>query len=267
MFDITPYINHIDIDEPITYITRKKEAITLYPVLTKEANRFISSYDILLIDKNKLGNVDIIQSSYLQFLMQVVLYEDLFGKAGSLVIPHTMEYWKFVSIMELCFKLDKISEQLLIKIDEKGKFVLYIKGVLVDYKDFNNLIQLIMYQNIYGYEDETDMNPDIREALDAYFELVNKGKKPITIERKISIVSSHSGILKKDLLSMTYYSFISLFNAVVEEIDYIVNKNIEANGGKFKQPIEHFAYKEEKGKYAYAFGNKEKMEKGLAKIS
>ena len=123
-----------------------------------------------------------------------------------------------------------------------------------------------MYQNVYGYEDDTDMNPDIKQAIDEYYSLVNKGKEPITLERKISVVTAHNGIMKKELLLMTYYSFMSLFEAVVDEIDYIVNKNIEANGGKFKQPIEHFVYRDKKSKYSNAFGKKESLEKGFKKI-
>jgi hypothetical protein len=266
MFDITPYQNYIEIDSPIPYITRKKETVMLYPVLTKDANKFVPSYDILRIDKNKIGDVNIIQSSYLQFLLQVVLYDDLFGGADGVKAPHTIFYWKFIRILELCFQLDNISEQFLIKINDKGKFVLFIKDILIDYKDFNNIIQLIMYQNVYGYEDDTDMNPDIKEAIDEYYALVNKGKETVTLERKISIVTAHTGILKKELLLMTYYSFMSLFEAVVDEIDYVVNKNIEANGGKFKQPIEHFVYRDKKSKYSNAFGKKESLEKGFKKI-
>lgn len=262
MFDITPYKDYIEIDSPIPYVTKKKEIVMLYPILTKDANKFINSYDILRIDKNNIEDINIIQSSYLQFLFQVVLYNDLFKK----IEKPSPYYWKFIYIMELCFKLDDINKQLLIKVNDKGKFVLYIKDVLIDYKDFDNLIQLIMYQNVYGYEDESDMNTDIKQAIDEYYALTNKGKEIVSLERKMSIIGAHTGILKKDLLPMTYYSFLSLFEATVEEIDYIVNKNIEANGGKFNKPLEHFVYKNKKSKYAGAFARKEKVEQGLQKI-
>lgn len=261
-FDVTPYRNFIETDRPIPYYTRENQKIELYPVLTKNSNDFINSYRILTIDKNAIGDVQIIQSSYLQFLLQVVLGKDLFTK----VETHSQQYWQFVKIMELCFNLDKIEEQFVIRIDNKGKFILEIKGVTINYKDFDNIIQIIQYQNIYDYEDERDVNPDYKKAVDEYYSLINRDKEPLTLERKISIISAHNGILKKDLLEMTFYSFNSLFNAVVEQIDYIVNKNYEANGAKFKKPIEHFAYRNKKSKYADAFVNKKSIEKGLKNV-
>ena len=261
-FDITPYRNYIEMDKPIPYVTRHKQVISLYPVKLKEANDFVNCYNVLTIDKNIFEDIEIIQSSYLQFLLQMVLGQDLFGK----VEKHSMRYWQFVRIIELCFGLNKIEEQFKIKINEKGKFILEINDVIIDYKDFDNIIQIIQYQNIYDYEDERDLNPDYKKAVDEYYSLVNKNKEPITLERKISIVSAHNGMLKKDLLEMTFYSFTSLFNAVVEQIDYVVNKNFEANGGKFKKPIEHFAYKNKKGKYADAFVNKKNIGQGFKNV-
>ena len=261
-FDISPYKSYIETDQPIPYYTRENQKIELYPVLTKNSYDFINCYSILTIDKNAIGDVQIIQSSYLQFLLQVVLGKDLFTK----VAEYSRQYWQFVKIMELCFGLDKIEEQLVIKIDNKGKFVLEIKGVNINYKDFDNIIQIIQYQNIYDYEDERDVNPDYKKAVNEYYSLINRDKEPITLERKISIISAHNGILKKDLLEMTFYSFNSLFNAVVEQVDYMVNKNYEANGAKFKKPIEHFAYRNKKSKYADAFVNKKNIEKGLKNV-
>lgn len=262
MFDIAPYLDYIEMDVPIPYLTRNKEIVNLYPILTKDSNKFIKSYDILKIDKNSINDINIIQSSYLQFLLQVVLYEDLFTK----VLKPSVYYWKFIHILELCFKLDNINEDFIIKINDKGKFILFIKGVLIDYKDFDNLIQLILYQNIYDYEDESDMNDDVKKTINDYYSLVNKGKEVITVERKISVITAHTGILKRDLLSMTYYSFSSLFEAVINEIDYVVNKNIEANGGKFKRPIDHFVYRDKRSKYENVFVRKDKIEQGLQKI-
>lgn len=265
MFDVKPYLNYIDMDEPIPYITRRKELVTLYPILVKDSNKFINSYDILTIDKNSMGNIDFIQSSYLQFLLQIVLYNDICSGMDKDFI-HSENYWKFTNILELCFGLNKIHEEFGIKINDMGKFILNIKGSIVDYKDFNNIIQLIMYQNILGYEDETDINPDIKEEIDKYYRVVNKGIESVSLGRKCSIITAHTGIQKKDLMLMTYYSFSLLFDCVVEEIDYVVNKNFEANGAKFKKPIEHFVYKHKVNKYANAFGDKNSLEKGLKKI-
>lgn len=264
MFDIKPYQSYIELDKPIPYFTRKNQVIELYPVLLKDAYDFLNCYNILTIDKNTVGNIEIIQSSYLQFLLQVVLGKDLFGK----VEKHSVQYWQFITVMRLCFKLDiKDAEQLKITVNDKGKFLLIVKGIEINYKDFDNIIQLIQYQNIYNYEDESELNPDFKKAVDEYYALRNKGQEPLTLERKMSIVSAHNGMLKKDLLEMTYYSFEALFNSVVQQIDYVVNKNFEANfkanGGKLKEPIEHFAYRNKKSRYANAFVNKRSIEKGF----
>ena len=73
-FDVTPYESYIEMDKPIPYVTRHKQVILLYPVKLKEANDFVNCYNVLTIDKNTFEDIEIIQSSYLQFLLQIRAY-------------------------------------------------------------------------------------------------------------------------------------------------------------------------------------------------
>jgi hypothetical protein len=60
---------------------------------------------------------------------------------------------------------------------------------------------------------------------------------------------------RKAIGDLTMRNFYQLFDILVDESDYIAAKTAEFNGVQFKSPIEHWAYKARKDKYAEAFSD------------
>ena len=59
-------------DTPVPYILQDGE-LTIYPILVKDSALFLSSVDILNIDKNSSSDVRAIQLSYLGYLAEYIL--------------------------------------------------------------------------------------------------------------------------------------------------------------------------------------------------
>ena len=55
-------------DEPVPYILNKSLSIKIYPISLRNSEFFLSSKDILEIDKNSIPDPKIIQMTYLKFL-------------------------------------------------------------------------------------------------------------------------------------------------------------------------------------------------------
>ena len=81
-------------DEPVEYLLNDKNKLLIYPVSLKNSEIFLSSMDILNIDKNSSPSVEIIQMSYLKFLY-------------FLMTQNTIFISKLVNILILCLKLKK----------------------------------------------------------------------------------------------------------------------------------------------------------------
>ena len=55
-------------DKPVPYVVQDK-VITIRPIMLDEAETFLASIDILQHDKNSSSSVEIIQMSYLEYLV------------------------------------------------------------------------------------------------------------------------------------------------------------------------------------------------------
>ena len=89
--------------------------------------------------------------------------------------------------------------------------------------------------------------------VDEYYRLKNKGAKNVTLEHKIICVQAKTGMTLEEIGNLTIRNFYQLFDVIVDEEEYKINKSAEFNGVQFKEPTEHWAYKEKKDKYAEAF--------------
>lgn len=217
------------VDKPVKYILRSKQEIEIFPVKVKDYEFFATSCGILSIDKNSSSDVKIIQMPYLQFLTDFLLKEDINKQ-------------KLLNIFILCFK----KPNLFILFDENKKpFITDLESsILIDAKDFEDIRRIILYQNFLHFDDSY-INPEIKEAINEHKELKNKNIEPVTLERKISIISSHTGITKEKQLEMTIRSHDSLFSEVCGEIEFTTTRAIMAFNG---QEIDHWIFKKKKDK-------------------
>lgn len=221
-------------DIPVEYQLLNKHFIKIYPVLLKDSYIFLSSYDILSIDKNMLPDVEIIQMSYLQFIVDKLL-------------PQSPIYLsKLAEIVLTCLKLKSPS----IVQDDRGKPQLIDKEnseIIITSMDFEDIRRIILYQNLLHYDDEY-VNPDLKKAMDEMDELKSRQYEMPSLERKIAIITAHTGISKKEQMEMTLRSHSFLFEEVGGEVDFNTVRPAAISSGHGGD-LEHWIYRKKKNRF------------------
>lgn len=218
-------------DKPVEY-KLDNYILKIYPINVCDSEYFLSSINLFSIDKNATPSVEIIQMSYLQFIVDVLLMQD---KAN---------LNRLVNLLTLCLHMKEPR----IKLNELGKPIL-IEGnneYSINGQQFEDIRRIILYQNLLGYDDSY-INPDLKKAMIEMDELKNKGYENLTLERKMAIITAHTGLSKKEQLEMTYRSHSLLFEEVFGEVEFTTIRPValfSGNGDK----LEHWIIKKKKNK-------------------
>ena len=222
-------------DIPAIYNISDESQITIYPIMLKDSEIFLASARILQFDKNASPDVEIIQMSYLEFLVK------------KMFPVNKMFVYMLWNILHKCLNVSKWS----IEFDERNKPVLvcYIDDVeyRITSKQFDDITKIILYQNILHYDD-TYINPEIRKNMEEQDRLKMSNIVPPNTERRIAIITAHCGVLKSDQLNMTMRSHQALFDEVCGEVEFTTIRPIAIYGGKGKE-LEHWIYKDKKNKF------------------
>ena len=264
------------LDRPIPY-----KGLNIYPILVKDWYKFISAYDILNIDKTQLNDINVIQMSYLKFMLELIL-SNVDG-----------DIWKdkFLTILELCFNIKcdsryyldnfEYGEILFTKADNEESNI-FINGYNVKFHlagkdraniiindidftatDFKEVIRIIMYQNFIDYDD-TPMSDDFKEIVEKYYHAKNKKIVAPSLEKKISVLMAKSGYNKDSIENMSYRKFEMIFNIIVDEDDYLIGSMAQVQGAKCD--VEHWIYKKNKNKYSEIFRDADEYIKKITAI-
>ena len=219
-------------DEPVDYKLDNGYILKIYPISIRDSEIFLSSVGLFTIDKNSLPDASIISMSYLQFIVDVLMKDKVI-------------YQQFINLLSLC--LDMKDPRLLrnqvgkpILAEGEGKY--FINGA-----QFEDIRRIVLYQNIPHFDDSY-VNPELKKAISEVNELKNKGIEQPTTERKIAIVSSHTGITKKEQLYMTYRSHQLLFEEVCGEVEFATTRPIVLFNGKGNE-LDHWIFKKKKNKF------------------
>lgn len=218
-------------DKPVDYQIKDK-LIKIYPVAVEDSEVFLSSMNILMVDKNSSPSVEIIQMSYLEFIYKI-LFQD------------QTNIDRFVNILKYCLHIN--SPYIGFNENDKPYLVDKENDILIRPKDFDNIRQLILYQNLIHYDDEY-INPELKAAMNEVDELRNKGIDTPTIERRIAIITAHCGLSKQEQLKMTYRSHSLLFEEVYGEVEYTTLRPVAWFGGNGDK-IDNWIYKKKKDKF------------------
>lgn len=237
-------------DKPVKYTLLHGVEINIYPVILENSIFFNSSYGILDIDKNSSSDPEIISMSYLKFLLLKILSED----------NHKQQFY---NICHLCLHmenpyliLDENKKALLIELDAETKSPIFI----ITQKEFEDIRRIILYQNILNYDDEY-INPELKKAMKEQDELLSKKIIAPSLERKIAIISTHTGITQKEQFGMSLRSHSLLFNEVVGEVNYQAIKAISLYAGKTE--MVEWIYPKNKNKYDEYITTVEKYNKSF----
>lgn len=218
-------------DKPVEY-KLDNYILKIYPINVCDSEYFLSSINLFTVDKNATPSVEIIQMSYLQFIIDILLTQN------------KSNLDRFVNLLTLCLHMKAPK----IELNESGKPLL-VEGnneYSINGQQFEDIRRIILYQNLLGYDD-TYINPDLKKAMAEMDELKNKGYENLTLERKIAIITAHTGISKKEQLEMTYRSHSLLFEEVFGEVEFTTIRPValfSGNGDK----LEHWIVKKKKNK-------------------
>ena len=222
-------------DEPVPYKLDDEHTIYIKPISVRDSQFFLDSVDLLTVDKNSLPDPAIIQMSYLQFILDVLLQGDM----------KKVNMQKMQNLLILCLDM---KHPVAYK-NEKGKPYL-VEGnneYQITHKQFDDIKRIILYQNIPHFDD-TYINPEAKAAMNQIDILKSQDYEDMTIERKMAIIMSHTGVLKKDQLDMTYRSHCLLYEEVCGEVEFTTTRPVALFGGKGKE-LPHWIYRKKKNKF------------------
>jgi hypothetical protein len=276
MNDIKAYVDYCSsFGDPIIY-----NNIKIYPVLAKDYQRFLGVVDILKIEKNKVPDVEVIQMSYLYYLIQLIRFDE-------------MVRYAFMTLLQLSFHLDYNEDKLIegfepddillqelpnneevcfingwdVEIKTRGKVAsLVIGGHSISSGEFEDVRRIILFQNLHDFDEiEMNMSDDFRRVVEKYYELKNKGIHSPTVEDKALVIISHTSYTLETVKLLPMRSFDNLFHNIVAETDYIATKALEIHLPKGKS-IDHWIYKPERQKYMDVFQDADSVAKKVTSM-
>lgn len=224
-------------DKPVPYEV-DGGVVLIYPIELMDSELFLASCDILVINKNVTPSVEIIQMSYLEFLVKEVLREEV-NRA------------KLQILLKYCLHLEKPrvvidGNKYLIADDEAD--------VLINSRQFEDIRRIIMYQNVLHYDDSY-VDSDLKKAMEETDALKHSNTELPSVERKMAIITAHCGMPKSEQLKMTYRSHCLLFEEVSGEVEFSTARLMVFLANMFSgkkgrpQEIDHWIYRKKKGKF------------------
>lgn len=271
------------------YVTLQKPVplygLQIKPILVRDFFQFNSAKDVLNIEKNKIPNIDIIQMTYLRFLLMMMLEQDEFKEdfltilALSLGVKYdaTKRNPSFEPNETLTQQIRKDEVEVWINgwdvrfrlSDNKVILCLYDDEDLVEIDDaqFDELRKVILLQNIYKYDD-TEMSDDFRRVVEEYYRLKNKDIVLPTLEDRLMAVCISSAYKLEELYVMPLRLFDALLERSIDKLEYQVNKLIVnlAQGKVEGFNLSHWVYKTKKDKYSEIFTDAQDLVKKVTSI-
>jgi len=204
-------------DESVPYKLKCGYELKISPIKVKDWSIFESSLGVLQIEKNEINDIRIIQMSYLEFLVNVIIPSNE-GYASALF--NIFNY----SMGENHISVGKNKgKDCIILTDEKDIIKAFITS-----KEFDEISKIILFQNMKDYDDRY-LSPDVKEAIQDYFSLRNKESYNPTLEQKKTYTIAKTGILMKDINEMTYRTFEQVYNSCIDTDIYFGQKIIQAS--------------------------------------
>lgn len=233
-------------NEPCSYELKCGGKILIYPIKVKDYQIYEIYNQILQINKNELNDINIVQMSYLQFLVESLFLQD--------------EKYKYQLswILDKCLRYEYISFEY-----NKGKIVIcllkkkendFIIDKIINKKEFDEIIKIILNQNNPNYDDRY-ISLEVRKMVEEYYKIKYKNTEHPNLEKQKAFVSSKIGITSKDLNELNYREFIQIYQANVDSEIYFGDKIIQASYKyEVKENVLHPLFVKQKDKYEEAFG-------------
>ena len=271
------------------YVTLQKP-VPLYnlqvkPILVRDFFQFNNAKDVLDIEKNKIPDINIIQMTYLRFLLTIMIEQDGFKEDFLTILALSLGAKYDATKRNPSFEPNEILTQQIRKdesevwvngwdvrfrvSDDRVVLCLYDDEDLVEIDDaqFDDLRKVILLQNIYKYDD-TEMSDDFRRVVEEYYRLKNKDIVLPTLEDRLMAVCVSSAYKLEELYTMPLRLFDALLEYSVDKLEYQVNKLIVnlAQGKVEGLHLSHWVYKTKKDKYSEIFTDAQDLVKKVTSI-
>lgn len=246
-------------NKPVPYDLKYGGTIKIYPILIEDWHLFNDCYSILTFNKMEIPIPEIIQMSYLQFLLEVLCGDKNDENESEERIANTN---KLIELLKLCihtkdkinFLKDEKNKPNIVLCDSKDNIKLIISP-----KDFDDIKKIILYQNLPNYDD-TYISKDIRDVINETIKTKEGNFEQVTLEDKMAFLGNEIGLTNNDMAKMTYREFDIRYNMAVERMDYQINKTAEYVGNvKFNKKIEHLLRRTKKNKLDEFFVDADKL--------
>lgn len=235
MIDFSLYENELTFGIPIEYFSeyekkykKKEKSINIFEVPVRKYFDFYVSINCLLLDKNIIPDVNIVQMSYLDYLFYLKDYED-----------NPLYLGLMNDLFRMCFRMED-DEEIMWYFDGK-KHILKIKDVYLDKNDFENIKEIICLQNDIDLS-EFELDPEVRKQLQRVKQYKAKHDTSVfSLENKIDGLIVSSNYNEEELLNLSIRKFTRILRRADHKLHYEIYKNAESSGMvKFKTPIKHW---------------------------
>lgn len=261
---------YFQFDIPVPF----KKGLNIYPVSTRNYNKFMICTECLTLDRTEA--IEGLSTTNLGYLLMKMAdkeegakYSQYFSTLCELCFKapsgiKCTKCGKFYTIPDMLRRLaeksesdpicecganDDFEETLKYKIDPKTKkHELIINGITIDDGEFDRIRQIIMYQNLPDYKDDSWVDPVVKEDQEAKRKILARKNKMVDpgIERKIVCVSSQTCYTMEELYELSIRKFLMLLNAVDDAMTYMSTRiGLMTGVVSSKEPIEHWIYKKE----------------------
>lgn len=269
---------YFQFDKPIPF----KGSLVIYPVITQNYNTFLRTSDCLTLNKN--DTTEGILMTHLDFLLNKIenaetgqYWKVKFWKLLEIIFHiengiRCNQCQKIISVSDFLKKAEQAQETGELKCDDCGssnfeeviRYIsnsqtnrkeLMVNGVKITAKDFERLRQIVMYQNFPDYQDDSWVDPEIREDQRLKQELLAKKGSggSASLERKIVAIASQTNYKLNEVLELPMRKFIILLGMIDDVITYQADRTGVMSGMvTLKKPLEHWLYKPQKSMYGEA---------------
>jgi len=214
-------LNNITYDLPVDY-----RNIKIYPVTVKDYLTFSVYSSCLLLDKNSIPNVKIIEMTELEYIYYA-------SNENPEKTPYVLYFDRLLS---LCLRDDESFNDIEKSLDRyrndnKGKPFFIIKEEIYKPEDFDQLKLIIAKQNEVELIDE-NISKEVRDSLEKAREFKRKlsGNKSISIEDYIVSLSVSTGWTFDYIYSMTIRKFLKSIRRMDNLIHYKIYLGASMSG-------------------------------------
>jgi hypothetical protein len=261
-------------DEPIPYYLKNSVdengnmstdgyKLLIKPIKVKDWSIFNNCIDILMHELQDYNSVEIIQMSYLEFIIDILL-----DKVSDEQISENA--FKLSTVLSMALGIYEARKGMfrnkpcLTLHNENGDVV-----SLITPKEFNELKKIILFQNIINYDDRY-LSPEIKKEIEEYEKIKYSNENIVnpTLEKQKVFVISKTGISMKDINDMTYRTFTQVYNYNVNVDLYFAQKILQASQKyDMKEDAIHPLFKKEEDRLKSAFVSKSEFEGKMKNVT